>query len=159
DSDADPLHEPEAGSGRAVHSEPRRPSGHERAAGEDDERERTVGQLARPDEEAERGGARGGEQAGEEEHAEDDVARPPDAARTQARGGRSGAGADRERRHPPLVVAVVRDDAPADAVVAVAEAGPERQDELTRGPARDVRPPCEHRAAAVSDRRAAGPGP
>src|SRR5439155_16832706 len=96
--------------------------------------------------------AGGREETGEKEQAERDVAATADPSGGQRRGRPRRARADGERGHAALVVPVVGDHAPADAVVAVRKATAERHDELARMPARDVGAPAEDGAAAVPHR-------
>src|SRR5205085_1102525 len=107
-------------------------------AAQDDERELPAGEVGSagrpPDDHAEERGPGGDEDADEEKHAEDDVPRPAHASGPERGLRTSRPLADRERRHAALVVAVVRDHAPADAVVARGEPAPQRHHELTTIP-------------------------
>jgi hypothetical protein len=105
-----------------------------------------------PDGKGESCRAHGQEQACEEEPTRDDVADGGFIPAGVQPGGRRGATCpDREREHARDQVTVVRDDPPADAVVALGQARPERDHELAAVARRKVRPACEHRAASVPD--------
>ena len=100
-------------------------------------------------------GAAGDEHAREKEEAEDDRCGRRAAARGERRHGTRLARPDRERQHPRLDVAVVRDGAPAHGVRPVRQAGPERDDERAVVPGEPVCGAAEHRSSLRVDRAVA----
>ena len=86
------------------------------------------------------------QRAGQVERTQRHVRPREGSARTEHRGRRPAARADREREDTLLAMPVLGDDAPARAVVAVRQVGPQRQND---GVADDRRRPGENRLAGV----------
>jgi hypothetical protein len=100
--------------------------------------------------ETEERGARRRQEAREEEQTRDDVLRGRPVVSGECSLRRRPTRAHAERDHPRELVPVVREDPPQHRVVAVGEAGPERDHE--RATPGDPRLPGEHRPSPVPDR-------